>query len=71
MQTTMWNREMRHLADESIRQARALVDRDLDAEFVIRDGSTRRDVAAAARELGCDVIIEPSRRGTRHRQLPA
>jgi len=71
MQTTMWNREMRRVADESIRQARALVDRDLDAEFVIRDGSTRRDVATAARELGCDVIIEPRRRGTRHRQLPA
>lgn len=63
MQTTFWNQEMRRLAQESISRARSLVDPALDVDFVIRDGSRRRDVAAAALELGCDVIVEPTRRG--------
>jgi nucleotide-binding universal stress UspA family protein len=68
MQTTFWNREMRRLAQESISRARSLVDPALDADFVIRRGSRRRDIAAAAVELGCDVIVEPTRSGrSRHR----
>ena len=54
---------MRRVANESIRQARDLVGRDLDVEFVVRDGSTQGDVAKVAREFGCDVIIEPRRLG--------
>jgi nucleotide-binding universal stress UspA family protein len=70
MQTTMWNREMRRLADDSIRRAKVLVGPELEASFVIRDGSTRRDIAAAAADLGCDAIIEPARRGrTRQRRV--
>lgn len=68
MQTTFWNREMRRLAQESISRARSLVDPTLNVDFVIRDGSRRRDVAAAAVELGCDVIVEPARRGRSRRR---
>lgn len=68
LQTTFWNQEVRRLAQDSIGDARTLVDLEIDAHYVVREGSGRRAVAEAAVELGCDLIVEPGRRGRSRRR---
>ena len=72
LQTTAWNREMRHLAREELEHARLLLAGGVRVSFVVREGKGHADVDAAASDLGCDLLVEPrSRRRAPRRSVLA
>lgn len=62
MQTTLWNREMRRLAAEERARAQVLVPDDIPVQVQVREGRGHEAALAVARELGCDLVLEPGRR---------
>lgn len=62
MHTIFWNGEMRRLADRDRARAQLLVPDDIPVEVVLREGRGHRAALAAAKELGCDLVLEPRRR---------
>ena len=62
LQTTAWNRELRRLAEEDRARATVLVPDDIPVDVRVREGRGHKAALAVARELGCDLLLEPGRR---------